>query len=277
MSQPPHGNYHHPHPSVPFLYPTHLDGQRPGHFQQADTDGATGSYPQYAEPHRVYPKAPVMHGGYYGVSSPGPPVVGFVAPAELVPPRLRPLTDLEGSPSRAKPGPLSLSVHPPSISPLPLAFIHQQQLLRATSPYAAPAGIVYDGGSGSSVAPSIADYFSPFPSSITSPHPIGPTYPPTWQFTSPIPTGSQAGGSSSATRTPGSNTGPKTNRQQFTACGACRHRRVKCDLKDRHDSAELLAAAELASSGMGPQRSASSSKIKRVSCSNCVERGMNCV
>lgn len=52
-------------------------------------------------------------------------------------------------------------------------------------------------------------------------------------------------------RRPGSQ--PKSSRQQFSACGACRMRRVRCDLKDLS-----------ASSNHSP-------------CSNCKERGLNCV
>ncbi|KAH7889892.1 hypothetical protein F5I97DRAFT_606993 [Phlebopus sp. FC_14] len=50
---------------------------------------------------------------------------------------------------------------------------------------------------------------------------------------------------------------PKSTRQQFSACGACRMRRVRCDLKDLAPSA--------ASAGAQP------------SCSNCKERGIKCV
>ncbi|KAI0831185.1 hypothetical protein BC628DRAFT_1311765 [Trametes gibbosa] len=48
---------------------------------------------------------------------------------------------------------------------------------------------------------------------------------------------------------------PKSTRQQYSACGACRIRRVKCDLKDLPTLA----------SGQHPP------------CSNCSERGINCV
>ncbi|TBU32375.1 hypothetical protein BD309DRAFT_879221 [Dichomitus squalens] len=48
---------------------------------------------------------------------------------------------------------------------------------------------------------------------------------------------------------------PKSTRQQYSACGACRMRRVKCDLKDLPTLA----------SGQHPP------------CSNCRERGLNCV
>ncbi|KAJ7582617.1 hypothetical protein C8J56DRAFT_864712 [Mycena floridula] len=48
---------------------------------------------------------------------------------------------------------------------------------------------------------------------------------------------------------------PKSTRQQFSACGACRMRRVRCDLKD----------LPIAAAGPHP------------SCSNCTERGLKCV
>ncbi|KXN90525.1 hypothetical protein AN958_04197 [Leucoagaricus sp. SymC.cos] len=48
---------------------------------------------------------------------------------------------------------------------------------------------------------------------------------------------------------------PKSTRQQFSACGACRMRRVRCDLKD----------LVIATAGPNP------------SCSNCKERNIKCV
>ncbi|KZT11413.1 uncharacterized protein LAESUDRAFT_269015 [Laetiporus sulphureus 93-53] len=61
--------------------------------------------------------------------------------------------------------------------------------------------------------------------------------------TSPRPTGR---------RVPGQ---PKSTRQQYSACGACRMRRVRCDLKD----------LPVSPSGQHPP------------CSNCSERGLKCV
>ncbi|KAF8590449.1 hypothetical protein K439DRAFT_87429 [Ramaria rubella] len=55
-------------------------------------------------------------------------------------------------------------------------------------------------------------------------------------------------GSKPAARRPAGQ--PKSSRQQFSACGACRIRRVRCDLKDLPDSN---------------------------TCSNCQEHGFNCV
>ncbi|KAL1413541.1 hypothetical protein Q8F55_001315 [Vanrija albida] len=62
----------------------------------------------------------------------------------------------------------------------------------------------------------------------------------------------------------------KVPRHQFTACGACRHRRVKCDLRTRQEEAERAAILD------DPQ---GTSPVRRhkVSCTNCQERGTNCV
>ncbi|KAG1790981.1 uncharacterized protein HD556DRAFT_1241415 [Suillus plorans] len=51
---------------------------------------------------------------------------------------------------------------------------------------------------------------------------------------------------------------PKSSRQQFSACGACRMRRVRCDLKD-------LPMTQ------------TTSGVQHPSCSNCKERGIKCV
>ncbi|KAJ3565842.1 hypothetical protein NP233_g7386 [Leucocoprinus birnbaumii] len=70
--------------------------------------------------------------------------------------------------------------------------------------------------------------------------------------------GSGAGGSTRSSTTPYSRrpaSQPKSTRQQFSACGACRMRRVRCDLKD----------LVIATAGSNP------------SCSNCKERNIKCV
>ncbi|GMK59564.1 hypothetical protein CspeluHIS016_0801700 [Cutaneotrichosporon spelunceum] len=64
----------------------------------------------------------------------------------------------------------------------------------------------------------------------------------------------------------------KVPRHQFTACGACRHRRVKCDLRARQEEAEREAFLEDTQNG-----SSGSLQRKRASCTNCQERGTNCV
>ncbi|KDQ16343.1 hypothetical protein BOTBODRAFT_54128 [Botryobasidium botryosum FD-172 SS1] len=54
--------------------------------------------------------------------------------------------------------------------------------------------------------------------------------------------------------------GPKSSRQQYTACAACRMRRVKCDLK--------VAASIAESRGEPPERAR---------CTNCADRALKCV
>ncbi|KAJ3488625.1 hypothetical protein NLJ89_g11595 [Agrocybe chaxingu] len=61
--------------------------------------------------------------------------------------------------------------------------------------------------------------------------------------------------STTAPYTRRSSSQPKSSRQQFSACGACRMRRVRCDLKD------------LPINSLGPHPA----------CSNCTERGIKCV
>lgn len=56
----------------------------------------------------------------------------------------------------------------------------------------------------------------------------------------------------------------KTTRSQFSACGACRHRRVKCDLKAKQEEAERTDSKGKA-------------RTKPPSCTNCLERGVLCV
>lgn len=88
---------------------------------------------------------------------------------------------------------------------------------------------------------------------------------------------SQSGGSGGHGHHPGGHGhGPKTSRQQFTACGACRHRRVKCDLKVRQDEVEQKAAEEK-EMGTGVVRTNTAARKQKVKCTNCQERGMNCV
>lgn len=72
-------------------------------------------------------------------------------------------------------------------------------------------------------------------------------------------------------RVSGSATTPgEPSRVQYTACGGCRHRRVKCDLRTRKADAERnLRLEEAKGGGQVPGR--------QPSCSNCVERGTNCV
>lgn len=83
-----------------------------------------------------------------------------------------------------------------------------------------------------------------------------------------LPTSEWSSGSSPQPPTPakrhGNGTSGKVPRHQFTACGACRHRRVKCDLRARQDEAEREAVGD-------------DTRRRKVSCTNCQERETNCV
>nr|ODN88362.1 hypothetical protein L203_02975 [Cryptococcus depauperatus CBS 7841] len=121
----------------------------------------------------------------------------------------------------------------------------------------------------------VSDYLSASNHGQSIPPPQMASHPNAFPLESPTewqshpPKNARRGARQAALR--GSNHTAKTTRQQFTACGACRHRRVKCDLKDRQDEFERLAVTE--SEGTGPRRG----KQKRIQCSNCLERRLNCI
>jgi hypothetical protein len=121
----------------------------------------------------------------------------------------------------------------------------------------------------------LGDNSSPFSSFHHDGQPSGSMYlvpPMDWSPNQP-PTGNSAQQSASAGATKGGKGNPnKVPRHQFTACGACRHRRVKCDLRARQEEAERDALLEDSQNGStGPLRR------RKVSCTNCQERGTNCV
>lgn len=146
--------------------------------------------------------------------------------------------------------------------------------------YYGNGGSGYDGGAGSSnLSPEAA--FGSFQSTPVDGHNVYLSVPPQeWTSTHPGSSGSgrTAGGSNSGSksgsgkRSGGGSTSPaKVPRHQFTACGACRHRRVKCDLRARQE--EVERAAQLDDGGSGT----AASRRRKVSCTNCQERGTNCV
>jgi hypothetical protein len=147
----------------------------------------------------------------------------------------------------------------------------QQGLL--TSPYQTPGGhpipTLSSGGSGSNA---MSEYFPPFPGPPhhSHPPPSAQAYAsPSWT-SGPLRPPSQAPARAGG----GGGSGAKTSRQQFTACGACRHRRVKCDLKEKQDALER-ETREDEERGVGPVRA--SVRRKKAICTNCEERGTNCV
>ncbi len=158
---------------------------------------------------------------------------------------------------------------------------YQQQL--AVSPMQTPFWQTLGSAPTSSGSGAMSEDFPPYSCKTT------PTYAPTQQPSLPspswqshVPAASSAPTSSRNTRAVTSPTGSsqsqstaKTSRQQFTACGACRHRRVKCDLMDIQEEVERIAAEE-DHKGVGPQRG-STARRRKVFCINCIERGTNCV
>ncbi|KAL7421552.1 hypothetical protein Q5752_003321 [Cryptotrichosporon argae] len=141
------------------------------------------------------------------------------------------------------------------------------------SPYYSPV-VGLGSGSGNSGA-SMTDYFPPYDADATPTGEMPP--PPLWAArTSPTNTmvpsmaAMHVAPSRASSVAPGQSPTTKTPRHQFTACGACRHRRVKCDLRAKQEEAERLAAEE---GDVGPARP----RRRKVSCTNCEERGTNCV
>ena len=112
-----------------------------------------------------------------------------------------------------------------------LPFTYPDQPL-GQSPYHTPLQMNPNSGGSASSSTVMSEYFPPYPPPIqTQPYPLlSPVY-----------------------QTPKNKVGGKTGRQQFSACGACRHRRVKCDLKEKQE------------------------RESKSICSNCQERGIACM
>ena len=112
----------------------------------------------------------------------------------------------------------------------------------------------------SAVSPALQEYFPQYqpnlPTSFQPPFVLPPSG-------ATSPSKRHTGSSRSTSTGSQGRAGAKTTRQQFTACGACKHRRVACDLKDRQ-------AAAVRQTKKGAKKS-------KVSCSNCIARGINCV
>lgn len=211
---------------------------------------------------------------HYGSSLPPPNIFYGSEPVHHYPPpleydRLRP--------------PVGLALPPPTPftdrgfpSPLdgPQHYQNNEQRAYDPSPYNTPA-LLHPNSAGSSGSQAMQEYFPPY-SVLSTPglaqlpyssaySDFSPTYqdPPNNRLAPLAPP-----------PVPGSKppkNGSKTNRQQFSACGACRHRRVKCDLKEQQDALEAKAALD----GSGPNRSGRAKR--KAICSNCEERGVACV
>jgi hypothetical protein len=152
---------------------------------------------------------------------------------------------------------------------------HSQQVLW-TPPYQSPGGnpipTLSSNGSGSD---NMLEYFPPFlgpPShSQSPPHPAPQqVFPSTSRTSSSLRLPAQA----PLARTNALGSRAKTSRQQFTACGPCRHRRIKCDLKEKQDALKREAKEE-EEREIGAVRG--SARRRKAFYTNCEERGANCV
>lgn len=227
-------------------------------------------------PPGMYYSEPSSSNPSYQLNTPAPNI-HFYPP---VPPGHDALPHDRSGPSMSLDLPPQFPFVPHLMGQMPMEYmpIHDMppQGLHPGSPYVTPLGMPsMASGSGSS-SQGMTDYFPPFG---TSPAHVGqpiPAFSPTWSSAPPAGTKSTKASTSKAEK---AGHAAKTSRQQFTACGACRHRRVKCDLKDRQDQAEK-AANEGGSKGPGPHRTnaaAAAARRKKVTCTNCQERGTNCV
>jgi hypothetical protein len=229
--------------------------------------------PTHLLPHQ-YPSAPLEHlnEAYYP-----PPLATSASP--IFPP-------IHLYPPPISNGPLT---RPPAVNPEPMGFLPAQydssmpvseyEIAQGTSPYMTPVGFgPMTAGSGGSGSHTMTEYFPPYNDPSTSGLPTQPEH---LKTTEPFTSSSWQSAPPASTSRPkvegsrGGNPGAKTSRQQFTACGACRHRRVRCDLKDRQEEAE--ASGSTSGQGIGAHRSNSGGRRKKISCTNCTERGTNCV
>ena len=279
MSRPyhPHGRNPPPHPNrpnQPAQFSPHY-GQQPASYsaQLLQYPSGPDSFPQSAQPNTYFD--PISQ-------SPSPAIAIGTNPALIhkhtAIPINAPLLD------RPQPPPFSGLPQPPSqfidsrtISVSP--GYPQQELVSPLDTPLGPQPLV----SGSSSSSAVSEYFPSFSSTpdqagASSQHPFlaDPSWRPEAMPFADVPTPlsrsnprvSPEGGSKYTAKT--------SRRQQFTACGACRHRRIKCDLTKRQEEAMRLAAQE-DSTAAGTHRSGSKSGRSGVSCTNCIERGTNCV
>jgi hypothetical protein len=249
----------HPDPNRPIAQPQH----GPPDFAYAYTHGYPLSVDHSTQQYYHPPTAT-------SIPSAAPPI-------HLYPPPLPQIPD-----TRLRPPALTLDLSgtlPQDYDPsYPIVYSDPNQPLH--SPYT-PNGVPYAQPMGSaSSQPQMNDYFPIYPDEplqqVTAD--TAPLISPTWQSAPPVGGSSRPGPSTSGPSTRGKGgSNAKTSRQQFTACGACRHRRVKCDLKDRQDQAERTGGLVSPDEGVGAHRTSSAARRARVNCTNCEERGTNCV
>ncbi|WWD17398.1 hypothetical protein CI109_101839 [Kwoniella shandongensis] len=252
----------------------------PAHLQSSHNELVP---PPLDQQYQYYPPPPPLPPSniYYDseTPTPGPSVRALNKPPAGYEPNLPQIKD--------EPISITLPQH------MPLSYMQQQQQ-GIRSPFETPTGMPMN-SMGSSHSGIMNEYFPSFDGkttihpSTTQLDPLQSGIPlvnnPNWESTVPPPISNNKtnvtfsrGKSNTAGPSGIGAGGSKTSRQQFTACGACRHRRVKCDLKDKQEQAEKLAEEGGEDNGVGPIRKGSGGgKAKRVSCTNCIERGLNCI
>ncbi|OCF36737.1 hypothetical protein I316_01333 [Kwoniella heveanensis BCC8398] len=277
----------------------HQHAQTPHHGQYLQSPGQPqGYYPPPPPPNIFYaaenqPPGPPLNMSF---DSTGQARTDHDVPSVLMPQDGMPLTYIQQQHLQQQRSQQPMIVSPyehPMGVPLGSGSSHNDAMPEYfPPPLLTPTGMI---NSGSSHNPNMAEYF-PAPAIPGPPqtgvvgHPL-PSPSSNWQSTIPQPlsANSHSRSNTHATASSGSHSravtgsgsgeksnGSKTTRQQFTACGACRHRRVKCDLKDKQEAAEKIAEEEN-DRGVGPARGKAGNKSKKVSCTNCVERGLNCI
>jgi hypothetical protein len=185
----------------------------------------------------------------------------------------------EANTTPARPMHLSLPDHrpPPMSLALPITpvydesgrFISPQYRTGQISPYQ-PSPL--SAGPHSASSTHMTDYFPPYQSTpMTSTQSFMPT--PAHGHTAlpyispPLQYGYNGQPKASGSRS----NNAKTGRQQFSACGACRHRRVKCDLREKQEKLQKdNTSSEEA-------KAESKKRPRKAICSNCEERGIACM
>lgn len=266
------------------------DGAHP-HPQEPPPAMISAQYPPSAGPSSMEYYSSEAYGARYDAG----PSIHFIPPtAHGLPPPPLPRALPSGPPQRERP-PLSLNLPPASFND-PNAFAHhphpytsqpQSDLVSfpSTSPYYTPHGMPTMTPGSANSSNGMNEYFPPIdPATMSSQNTsIIPTSYPSPKWSSALPSNAVARSDHKASSSRGGKSGKyggthgaKTSRQQFTACGACRHRRVKCDLKDRQEAAEKLAGLDGNTEGANQSGSALARR-KKVTCTNCRERGTNCM
>lgn len=269
LAQPTNGNHVHPQlahsplpptsaPSSAMIYTTPLPASTPPLLHPQHTGPPVAELPSMQYPTSVPTQSQAPPHAYYEATSTPAPPMHLTLPQHRPPPMsltmpITPTYDESGqfvSPQYA---------HPHSGTPGQI------------SPYQ-PSPLSADPHSASSTH--MTDYFPPYQStpiapahSYLAPTPTHPTH--HLPLVSPSLHYGHYGAQPKASGSRSNNA--KTGRQQFSACGACRHRRVKCDLREKQ---EKLQKENTSSE---EAKAESKKRPRKAICSNCEERGIACM